>query len=96
MQSVRICLLFTFDCLLDVHETAPDSLQESVESTHLLDQHGIHALLVQRRIPVQSGNQIIILRQPRQDVGRDTIDDLVRRFLTAHFHLADVLKIRFP
>lgn len=87
---------FTSDRLLQVHEAVPDRLQELVESAHLLHQHGVHTLLIARGVFLQRYHQVVILRQLRQDVGRDVVDDLLLGFLAGLCGgLADILaKIR--
>ena len=70
------------DGLADVGEAAADDGEQVVEAHHLLDEHGVHALLVRRRVLAQCRVRVEVGWQFRQDVGSHLIDDVVGRLAT--------------
>ena len=70
------------DGLADVGEAAADDGEQVVEAHHLLDEHGVHALLVRRRVLAQCRVCVEVGRQFRQDVGSHLVDDVVSRLAT--------------
>ena len=69
----------TFDGLLDVDERGADDGEESIETGHLLDKHGVHALLVLGRIASQGRLRVEVLGQLGENVRGDAGDYIVRR-----------------
>ena len=70
------------DGLADVGEAAADDGEQVVEAHHLLDEHGVHALLVRRRVLAQCRVRVEVGRQFWQDVGSHLVDDVVSRLAT--------------
>lgn len=67
------------DRLADVLQTRPDGGQETVKPDHLLDEDGVHALLVERRVFPQRHLRVEVARQLGENVGGHFVDDIVRR-----------------
>lgn len=70
----------TFNCFLDVPQTAPDGSRELIKPSHFLHQNRIHALRVRGGVLLHSGVQIEIGRKFRQNIGGHLQNNFVRRF----------------
>lgn len=70
-------------CSLDVDTRVPDSLQQLIETAHLLDKHSVHALSVSGRIPSHRCFSVKIGRKLAQDVTSDFMNNFVTGFCTA-------------